>query len=356
MAEKMQPGEPGWVYEDKVNGREWTFGEIAALYGGNEYMTEMICGLMEGQDPAVVRDALEEHGAIEQRDHGGYAFTYYDTDTNAWDIMMDEVEALVEFWMPKRPAYYDQQTQNGYNILERYEREDGRLDILAAKPMKDGTTEYVVGHNYDVDTGSWGHGTYRSALADAVTAWDENRGIFAEKTLMVDGENEHRSIAVAVPEGYLVATAQLIDGLGTGEVNLELWDREGEFVSSLATIEKADGKPYRVLEFDLGDEDAYDYRTFTGEEFSELPPAWLSETLKESVQFPPRDPELDKAIVEDALEAPAREPGVMIHALGKPRSSGVYVPATPSDDMKTCSESAAARGAENRAPEIKRQK
>lgn len=157
-----------WVYLDKVNNREWSFAEIAALYNGNEYMALAVCNVMEGQDPVACRDSLVESGALGPLATVGplaekeYVFTdtYYDD------------EAVLEMYLPLPPAFYSRVTADGYTIIEKFTLPDGQLDVLAAKLSEDGASQYLVASGYSVDEGTCASPEYVSNLVEAVKAWD----------------------------------------------------------------------------------------------------------------------------------------------------------------------------------------
>lgn len=294
-------GMPGWTYKDKVNEHEWTYGEIAALYGGNEYMTDLVCECMKGQDPVACRDALEARGAIRQREDGGYAFVNEYPTT-------EELVDYIEFYLPARPGAYEKTTKNGYTVLERFEQPGSRLDVLAAKQMKDGRTEYVVAHGYDVVDGSWSFGSYAYSLADAVVFWDENRGFSPERAAVLDAPEQSRSVAIPVEAGYLVAEATVgrdVEGPGS-EISLSLFDKSGELIHDFALLTATDSGRINATFFELGQEWPSVEQEYSIDDIEREPVSWNQDRV-DRLQLPDRrDPELDARIVGDA-ESEAKE-------------------------------------------------
>lgn len=306
-----QVGEPGWTYK-AADGKYWTFGEIAALYGGNEYMAKVVIGAMSGQDPREALDALFRSGMIVGTSDGYYAFS------NA-DFAKSE---FLKGYLPqiKVEPIYRNTTKNGYTILDRHYHDNGRLDILAIRQFNNGDIDYVVGHGYDVADGSWSYGTYAYSFAEAGSVWDEARGLNLEKSVVVDQKDQHRSLVVPVEDGYLVAQAHAFDSPRTGEIDLEFWNRSGELVSDIANIAKYKGGNYMVEAYDFGHRASGHAYTFDAVDVAQQPVSYLSEARREHLEFPreveeyipdtledvraraeERDRELDKQIVEDGM-------------------------------------------------------
>lgn len=337
-----QPGEDGWTYRAKGSGRTWTFEEIVSLYGGNEELAAAVGRAMKGQEPVECFNKLFEEGVL-VGDKKGY-----------WSLWvappLDKlpVEEYLVWFMPEAPVSYENASKGGYTILERYLRPDGQLDVLAMKHMEDGRNEYVVGCNYDVESGTWGYGRYSSSVSSVGQDWDEVRGRGQEKATVLTDSYETRSMAVPVKDGYLVAMASAghwVDSPGA-VVSLGLYNAYGELLQDLASVQCVSEGEYLSCAFEIGEDEPSFAHSFDADDIGELAISEVAEERHEYVQLPDRSIELGLPQkpglwgVEDVVAD--RKPGELKSAGDKPKQPQGEN-AVPAQDARACCDSAKAQ-------------
>lgn len=133
-----------------------------------------------------------------------------------------EVEQTTRGSEPEHPVIGGDEVWKQKNVLIDRNGDDA----LVMRKMADGSREFVVAHDYDEETGHWGHGTYYDSLASAAADL-EGRAISAPGMEVICPDFWYRDdIEFALEEAGLEVNDENVDAA------LEALDLDGEPILS----------------------------------------------------------------------------------------------------------------------------